>query len=57
MGVLANDGRQLTYNYSSEFDLGRKVLGYVGHQEKKIRSVDIRSNRLLIRVFIQDRCV
>jgi arsenate reductase len=46
MGVLAKDEGQLTYIYSSESDLGRKVLGYVEGIDKKIRTVDISRDKL-----------
>lgn len=46
MGVLANAEEQLTYIYSSESDLGRKVLGYVEAIDKGIRTVDISRDNL-----------
>lgn len=46
MGVLAKDERQLSYLYSSESDLGRKVLGYVEGIDKKIRTVDVMRDNL-----------
>ena len=41
MGVLATDKRQLSYIYSSESDLGKKMLGYVDSIDKGIKSTDI----------------
>jgi arsenate reductase-like glutaredoxin family protein len=41
MGVFANDEKQLSYIYSSESDLGRKVLGYVEGIDKGIRVIDV----------------
>ena len=46
MGVLAKDEGQLSYIYSSESDLGLKVLGYVEGIDKKIRTVDISKESL-----------
>jgi len=46
MGVFARDERQLSYIYSSESDLGRKVLGYVEGIDKEIRTVDISRDKL-----------
>lgn len=46
MGILANDDEQLTYIYSSESDLGRKVLGYLEGLDEGIRTVDISRDNL-----------
>jgi len=53
MGVLANDKEQLTYIYSSESDLGRKVLGYVEAIDKGIRTVDISMDNLGDTVWVE----
>lgn len=46
MGVFAKDKNQLSYIYSSESDLGAKVLGYVRGVEKDIRTIDISKENL-----------
>ncbi|MBU3025216.1 arsenate reductase family protein [Zobellia galactanivorans] len=46
MSVFAKNKRQISYIYSSESDLGRKVLGYVEGMVKKIRTVDISRDNL-----------
>ncbi len=46
MGVFAKDEAQLSYIYSSESDLGLKVLGYVEGIDKKIRTIDVSKDHL-----------
>lgn len=46
MGVFAKDKNQLSYIYSSESDLGEKVLGYVKGIEKEIDTIDISKDNL-----------
>lgn len=46
MGVFAKDKNQLSYIYSSESDLGEKVLGYVKGIEKEINTIDISKDNL-----------
>lgn len=46
MSVLARNKRQLTYIYSSDSYLGRKVLGYVKAVKKKVEIIDISKTKL-----------
>jgi len=41
MGVLAKDKRQLRYIYSSESDLGKKILAYVQSLDLNIFATDV----------------
>ena len=53
MGVLEKGEDQLTYIYSSESDLGRKVLGYVEAIDMAIRTVDISRDNLGDAVWVE----
>ena len=46
MPVLSRNKRQLTYIYSSESYLGRKVLGYVQAIKKKVEVIDISKTKI-----------
>ena len=46
MSVLARNKRQLTYIYSSESVLGKKVFGYVQAMNKHIETIDISKTKL-----------
>lgn len=46
MSVLARNKRQLTYIYSSDSFLGKKVLGYVQAVKKHVEIIDISKTKL-----------
>ncbi|GAA4280448.1 arsenate reductase family protein [Gaetbulibacter aestuarii] len=46
MSVLARNKRQLTYIYSSDSFLGKKVLGYVQAVKKPVEIIDISKTKL-----------
>ncbi|WP_142784598.1 arsenate reductase family protein [Changchengzhania lutea] len=46
MGILATDKHQLTYIYSSDSDLGKKVLAYANSVDKHIQTIELEKTKI-----------